>query len=286
MVAGVLGYLGGMGRATRSLPLLAGDGVPIAWTPSLAGAAVAIALARRLASPRCTRRCTPAGSTPPSPCGRSESGPATEAAHHRLQRPAPPQGTRRVPRRRASHRRGTVVALLALTQAMTGDQRQPAELRRQHRRHAAQQRRLAELRRHRRRAVSPMAREPPRGGPRAHRRDPGARRHRRDLATARRRGDGEGPPRPAHGRRTRERVQAQDAGGRSMPGGRRPTATSSSPARRRPGAEPADGRLRAHRQAGASPSPAFLRETGSQDDQPAHHRPARRAGESSASRAR
>jgi putative ABC transport system permease protein len=44
VVAGVLGYLVGMGLSSALLPLLAGDGVTVAWTPSLAVAAVAVAV--------------------------------------------------------------------------------------------------------------------------------------------------------------------------------------------------------------------------------------------------
>jgi len=44
VIAGVLGYLVGMGLSYALLPLLAGDGVSVAWTPSLAAAAVALAV--------------------------------------------------------------------------------------------------------------------------------------------------------------------------------------------------------------------------------------------------
>ena len=44
VLAGVLGYLVGMGLSYALLPLLAGDGVSVAWTPSLAAAAVALAV--------------------------------------------------------------------------------------------------------------------------------------------------------------------------------------------------------------------------------------------------
>jgi len=44
VIAGVLGYLVGMGLSYALLPLLAGDGVSVAWTPSLAAAAVAAAV--------------------------------------------------------------------------------------------------------------------------------------------------------------------------------------------------------------------------------------------------
>ncbi len=43
LVAGVLGYLAGMGVSYALLPLLAGDGVTVAWAPALAGAAVGLA---------------------------------------------------------------------------------------------------------------------------------------------------------------------------------------------------------------------------------------------------
>lgn len=45
LLAGVLGYLAGMGVSYALLPFLAGDGVSIAWAPGLAGAAVALAMA-------------------------------------------------------------------------------------------------------------------------------------------------------------------------------------------------------------------------------------------------
>jgi putative ABC transport system permease protein len=44
VIAGVLGYLVGMGLSYALLPLLAGDGVSVAWAPSLAAAAVALAV--------------------------------------------------------------------------------------------------------------------------------------------------------------------------------------------------------------------------------------------------
>jgi len=44
VIAGVLGYLVGMGLSYALLPLLGGDGVSVAWTPSLAAAAVAVAV--------------------------------------------------------------------------------------------------------------------------------------------------------------------------------------------------------------------------------------------------
>jgi len=44
VIAGVLGYLAGMGLSYALLPLLAGDGVSVAWAPSLAAAAVALAV--------------------------------------------------------------------------------------------------------------------------------------------------------------------------------------------------------------------------------------------------
>ena len=44
VIAGVLGYLVGMGLSYAILPLFAGDGVSVAWTPSLAAAAVAAAV--------------------------------------------------------------------------------------------------------------------------------------------------------------------------------------------------------------------------------------------------
>jgi len=44
LIAGILGYLVGIGLSYASLPLLAGDGVSVAWTPSLAGAAVVAAV--------------------------------------------------------------------------------------------------------------------------------------------------------------------------------------------------------------------------------------------------
>lgn len=43
LVAGILGYLAGMGVSYALLPLLAGDGVTVAWAPALAGAAVGLA---------------------------------------------------------------------------------------------------------------------------------------------------------------------------------------------------------------------------------------------------
>jgi putative ABC transport system permease protein len=45
LLAGVSGYLAGMGASYALLPFLAGDGVSIAWEPGLAGAAVALAVA-------------------------------------------------------------------------------------------------------------------------------------------------------------------------------------------------------------------------------------------------
>ena len=44
LIAGILGYLVGIGLSYALLPLLAGDGVSVAWTPSLAGAAVVLAV--------------------------------------------------------------------------------------------------------------------------------------------------------------------------------------------------------------------------------------------------
>ena len=44
VIAGVLGYFVGMGLSYALLPLLAGDGVSVAWAPSLAAAAVALAV--------------------------------------------------------------------------------------------------------------------------------------------------------------------------------------------------------------------------------------------------
>ncbi len=45
VLAGLLGYLAGMGVSYALLPVLAGDGVWITWTPELAGAAVGLAAA-------------------------------------------------------------------------------------------------------------------------------------------------------------------------------------------------------------------------------------------------
>ena len=45
LLAGVLGYLAGMGVSYALLPLLAGDGVSVTWAPALAGAAVGLAVA-------------------------------------------------------------------------------------------------------------------------------------------------------------------------------------------------------------------------------------------------
>jgi putative ABC transport system permease protein len=44
LLAGVLGYLAGMGVSYALLPLLAGDGVPVTWAPALAGGAVGLAV--------------------------------------------------------------------------------------------------------------------------------------------------------------------------------------------------------------------------------------------------
>jgi putative ABC transport system permease protein len=44
MLAGVLGYLAGMGVSYALLPLLAGDGVAVTWAPALAGGAVGLAI--------------------------------------------------------------------------------------------------------------------------------------------------------------------------------------------------------------------------------------------------
>jgi putative ABC transport system permease protein len=44
LLAGVLGYLAGMGVSYALLPLLAGDGVTVAWAPGLAGGAVGLAV--------------------------------------------------------------------------------------------------------------------------------------------------------------------------------------------------------------------------------------------------
>jgi putative ABC transport system permease protein len=44
LLAGVLGYLAGMGVSYALLPLLGGDGVSVAWTPVLAGGAVGLAV--------------------------------------------------------------------------------------------------------------------------------------------------------------------------------------------------------------------------------------------------
>jgi putative ABC transport system permease protein len=45
LLAGVLGYLAGMGVSYALLPLLAGDGVTVTWAPALAGGAVGLAVA-------------------------------------------------------------------------------------------------------------------------------------------------------------------------------------------------------------------------------------------------
>ena len=44
LLAGVLGYLAGMGASLLLLPALAGDGVSVTWAPALAGAAVGLAV--------------------------------------------------------------------------------------------------------------------------------------------------------------------------------------------------------------------------------------------------
>jgi putative ABC transport system permease protein len=44
LVAGVLGYLAGMGLSYALLPLLGGGGAPVAWTPALAAGAVGLAV--------------------------------------------------------------------------------------------------------------------------------------------------------------------------------------------------------------------------------------------------
>ena len=44
LLAGVLGYLAGMGTSLLLLPLFAGDGVTVSWAPALAGAAVGLAV--------------------------------------------------------------------------------------------------------------------------------------------------------------------------------------------------------------------------------------------------
>ena len=44
LLAGVLGYLAGMGVSYALLPLLAGDGVAVTWAPALAGGAVGLAV--------------------------------------------------------------------------------------------------------------------------------------------------------------------------------------------------------------------------------------------------
>ena len=138
LLAGVLGYLAGMGVSYALLPLLGGGGVAVTWTPALAGGGRRPGRRSSAPSPRCTRRCTPAASTPPSPCGRCERGRRmtlfTIAVTNLRRRKA-----------RAAFLVaglligvGTVVALISLTQSMTRpDQGQPAELRRQHRDHAA-----------------------------------------------------------------------------------------------------------------------------------------------------
>jgi putative ABC transport system permease protein len=44
LLAGVLGYLAGMGVSYALLPVLAGDGVSVSWVPALAGGAVGLAV--------------------------------------------------------------------------------------------------------------------------------------------------------------------------------------------------------------------------------------------------
>ena len=44
LLAGVLGYLVGMGASLLLLPCFAGDGVSVSWTPAVAGAAVGLAV--------------------------------------------------------------------------------------------------------------------------------------------------------------------------------------------------------------------------------------------------
>jgi putative ABC transport system permease protein len=44
LLAGVLGYLAGMGVSYALLPLLGGDGVSVSWAPALAGGAVSLAV--------------------------------------------------------------------------------------------------------------------------------------------------------------------------------------------------------------------------------------------------
>ena len=44
LLAGVLGYLAGMGVSYALLPLLAGDGVSVTWAPALAGGAIGLAV--------------------------------------------------------------------------------------------------------------------------------------------------------------------------------------------------------------------------------------------------
>ena len=158
-LAGVLGYLAGMALSYALLPFFAeGLGVSISWTPLLAAGAVAARAAHRRRWARCTRRCTRAASTRPSPFARSE--------------PEPRMTLRTIAfsnlRRRKARAAfliaglfigvGTVVALLTLTRSMSGaDRGQHAELRRQHRGHASQQGRRAQLRGHRPSAASPWA---------------------------------------------------------------------------------------------------------------------------------
>jgi putative ABC transport system permease protein len=44
LLAGVLGYLAGMGLSYALLPFLASAGVSVSWTPALAGAAIGLAV--------------------------------------------------------------------------------------------------------------------------------------------------------------------------------------------------------------------------------------------------
>ena len=44
LLAGVLGYLAGMGVSYALLPMLAGDGVSVSWAPALAGGAIGLAV--------------------------------------------------------------------------------------------------------------------------------------------------------------------------------------------------------------------------------------------------
>jgi len=44
LLAGVLGYLAGMGVSYALLPLLGGGGVSVSWAPSLAGGAIGLAV--------------------------------------------------------------------------------------------------------------------------------------------------------------------------------------------------------------------------------------------------